>query len=673
MYVDKVATLATPSPIFSGGVQTSPLNVPQNNLQNAATTASQGLSMKNWIWAVAFLIIGAAALGQTSNTLYARNFPGITVGQKIAAAQADCSANTAVPCVIVIDPSLASFATGTMPAKCPQCVWEDLRAGASFGAPRGVWGQTVNTYGASPFSGVASAIYAGYSSPPPNSATSITTLANYGSLGSTAQYVENDSAPPLLTLTATTFTATSVTSSGLEGSMIPVGVVVEAAAGCAPSYPTEPCIAYAGTLSGSTLNLITDWTVIGNGTVTVTPPSGTSVAINPTNAIFGQNIVMNLKAGSGADSEVGQEIDLQSTVSGAQSETGSQVVNDGVPTMARAYYANGNASHFTDGFLSNSNLNDFSAEGFTQYGFRANPSGAGYPFAYVNFGTGSQLWFVDSGGNIFAEGMYGYKGAQLSTPSAPTYSISTTGGSLGAGTLNFCLAAEDAAGDYTPCSSSVAVTLTGSTNEITFTWSPIPAAIGYMLYLVNNGSHSFAAGTTYTLKSVGPTGWSPPATNQTGGISSPGPVSGSAIEENGVPLASTNLSDSASLMRNVATYHHTGLTANVGNAIAFTAPSGVHLYHVICVTYVTTAATTSSTVPACQIYYNNGAGTAVLFTPPDSNGLSQTANTVGSSFTSSGYIEPEPGTAIDVSTAQYASAGTTSMAYTADLAITQVN
>ena len=141
MYVDKVATLATPSPIFSGGVQTSPQNLPQNNLQNAATTATQGVSVKNWIWALAFLIIGAAALGQTTNTLYARNFPGSTVGQKVAAAQSHCQ--SASTCVIVIDASLASYADGTMPAKCTGCLWLDYRGGSfSPGVLNGVTNAT---------------------------------------------------------------------------------------------------------------------------------------------------------------------------------------------------------------------------------------------------------------------------------------------------------------------------------------------------------------------------------------------------------------------------------------------------------------------------------------------------------------------------------------------------
>lgn len=71
-------------------------------------------------------------LAQTSNTLYARNFPGSTVGQKVAAAQKACSPDASVPCVIVIGPTLAAFPAGTMPTKCAQCVWEDYRTGSPY-------------------------------------------------------------------------------------------------------------------------------------------------------------------------------------------------------------------------------------------------------------------------------------------------------------------------------------------------------------------------------------------------------------------------------------------------------------------------------------------------------------------------------------------------------------
>lgn len=79
---------------------------------------------------------------QTDNTLYARNFPGKTVGQKVTEAQNACSADAIIPCLIVIDPSLAAFPTGTMPAKCTQCIWMDYRSASTVGAVSSVKGTT---------------------------------------------------------------------------------------------------------------------------------------------------------------------------------------------------------------------------------------------------------------------------------------------------------------------------------------------------------------------------------------------------------------------------------------------------------------------------------------------------------------------------------------------------
>jgi len=67
------------------------------------------------------------AHAQTDNTFYVKNFPGSTVGQKTIAAQSACEANPAVPCIIVFDPTLATYSQGSMPAKCAQCVWKDYR------------------------------------------------------------------------------------------------------------------------------------------------------------------------------------------------------------------------------------------------------------------------------------------------------------------------------------------------------------------------------------------------------------------------------------------------------------------------------------------------------------------------------------------------------------------
>jgi hypothetical protein len=78
------------------------------------------------------LIVGANAQ-QSDNAIFAKAFnrAGSTVGQMVSAAQGACNPNASIPCYIVIDPSLVSYATGTMPAKCAQCVWIDYRMGGS--------------------------------------------------------------------------------------------------------------------------------------------------------------------------------------------------------------------------------------------------------------------------------------------------------------------------------------------------------------------------------------------------------------------------------------------------------------------------------------------------------------------------------------------------------------
>jgi hypothetical protein len=82
---------------------------------------------------VLFLLASLPCLAQTDNTFYAKQFQGTTVGAKVTAAQLACNSNTAIPCIIVLDPSLAVYPVGIMPAKCAQCSWIDYRSGTSFG------------------------------------------------------------------------------------------------------------------------------------------------------------------------------------------------------------------------------------------------------------------------------------------------------------------------------------------------------------------------------------------------------------------------------------------------------------------------------------------------------------------------------------------------------------
>ena len=78
----------------------------------------------------AALVVAASLGAQTDNTLYVKQFPGLTVGAKLSAAMAACNPNTAVPCILVLDPSLAAFPAGSFSPLCSQCSIQDYRAGS---------------------------------------------------------------------------------------------------------------------------------------------------------------------------------------------------------------------------------------------------------------------------------------------------------------------------------------------------------------------------------------------------------------------------------------------------------------------------------------------------------------------------------------------------------------
>ena len=68
--------------------------------------------------AIAILFAAAAVIGaaqSTDNTVYAKNFPGTTVYDKAFAARGACPIPGTVPCIIVLDPSLAAFPAGLTP------------------------------------------------------------------------------------------------------------------------------------------------------------------------------------------------------------------------------------------------------------------------------------------------------------------------------------------------------------------------------------------------------------------------------------------------------------------------------------------------------------------------------------------------------------------------------
>jgi hypothetical protein len=125
----------TPAP-FADGVQ--PPASPEWNAAEVqiAYTGTQAKSKGGTVPIILLLLFGAAlAFGQSDNTFYARSFPGGTVGTKVANAQAACINDASIPCIIIIDPTLAKWSTGVMPAPCAQCYWQDLRGGLASAFP----------------------------------------------------------------------------------------------------------------------------------------------------------------------------------------------------------------------------------------------------------------------------------------------------------------------------------------------------------------------------------------------------------------------------------------------------------------------------------------------------------------------------------------------------------
>ncbi len=90
------------------------------------------MKLRTLILGTAFALLLFPALHcQSDSMIHVTQFPGVTVGDKVANAQKMCPA-APVPCILVIDASLAAAANGTMPTLCATCYLYDFR----FGPPQ---------------------------------------------------------------------------------------------------------------------------------------------------------------------------------------------------------------------------------------------------------------------------------------------------------------------------------------------------------------------------------------------------------------------------------------------------------------------------------------------------------------------------------------------------------
>jgi hypothetical protein len=120
-----VADYVPASPEWSEGVI---VQTQQSLLKGSSSVKARGLII------LGFLLACVMAFGQTDNAVWVKTFPGTDVGTKVTNAMATCTTNTAIPCFVVIDASLAVYPPGVLPAMCSHCFLEDYRIGIPGGS-----------------------------------------------------------------------------------------------------------------------------------------------------------------------------------------------------------------------------------------------------------------------------------------------------------------------------------------------------------------------------------------------------------------------------------------------------------------------------------------------------------------------------------------------------------
>ena len=139
-------------------------------------------------------------------------------------------------------------------------------------------------------------------------------------------------------------------------------------------------------------------------------------------------------------------------------------------------------------------------------------------------------------------------------------------------------------------------------------------------------------------------------------------ASGTLIQDSGIPCTS--------LTRAVGGVNTTGLTANVSITSAYSIPAGkTGWYQIACYLVVTTAATSSSTLPACSLSWNDGdTGGTTYVTSAGATTVtacsSNTYNVAGTACVGGAYfVHAAQSTNINYLTSGYASSGATQMVY----------
>jgi hypothetical protein len=179
---------------------TAPLLIPAASIATRDTVIPMK-GMKTFLIAGAMLA-AALAFGQSDSMIHVKAFQGVTVGQKVTAAQRTC-VSAPVPCILILDASLAAYPEGAMPTLVSNASLYDFRSGPPTlgGATAGIFTNlTMNTpfsaltNGLSPLTEFQSAQGSEYSTDGVTSGVSVPASSSVFQVNGLAAYVRNASA-----------------------------------------------------------------------------------------------------------------------------------------------------------------------------------------------------------------------------------------------------------------------------------------------------------------------------------------------------------------------------------------------------------------------------------------------------------------------------------------------
>lgn len=310
-------------------------------------------------------------------------------------------------------------------------------------------------------------------------------------------------------------------------------------------------------------------------------------------------------------------------------------------------------------------------------------------FSISNGSTGSGK-YVMSGYPAFDAGT-SITVAKLSNPTGtPAGTPSTTGGTIAAGTNNYAqiVAVTDAGGQTLPGTISAAVTTTGSTSSITWTWTKVTGAYAYQVFVCDTAActpsrYFTASSTSYiqTLPASSGTASALPTSNAAGGKVSADSGIFSSLSPSVAVLTDSNkklVSATSAYGCADGTGDHlpctipltsgtggdgswTGQTASLSITTVKTGlPAGQYVFSCEVNWTVASPTTSSSTLPGCFGSWTDAASGSTV---GGNTSATNVTNSLGSGGSASTFMDVGGAGTISVTTSGYASSPANTAAY----------